>query len=192
MRSMMNDVVTLVKSDGRQFADIPANVQPKMIFIDDGKIPIEEGDHIERLLPNGLLERYLVLDRGFFGASGGFKDHYQIQVRKVTAIPRDPVAQTIIYNLHGANSRVNIQSHDQSTNVVTVSPTDLFAELRKALSDGVSDEGQRKALVRKVAELEAREGSPSYTDRYKEFMALAADHVTVIAPFVPALAQLLG
>lgn len=136
MRSMMNDVVTLVKSDGRQFADIPANVQPKMIFIDDGKIPIEEGDHIERLLPNGLLERYLVLDRGFFGASGGFKDHYQIQVRKVTAIPRDPVAQTTIYNLHGANSRVNIQSHDQSTNVVTVSPTDLFAELRKALSDG--------------------------------------------------------
>lgn len=192
MRSMMDDVVALVKGDGRRFEKIDANVQPKMIFIDDAKIPVEEGDHIERRLPNGLLEQYLVLDRGFFTGGGGIPDHYQIQVRKVTAIPRSPMSQTIIYNLHGANARVNIQSHDQSTNVVNVSATDLFNELRKALSEKVLDEAHCKELIRKVAELESTEGSPSYVEKYKEFMALAADHVTVIAPFIPALAQLLG
>jgi hypothetical protein len=189
---MMEDVVTLVKGDGRRFERIDANVQPKMIFIDDAKIPVEEGDHIERRLPNGLLDQYLVLDRGFFTGGGGIPDHYQIQVRKVTAIPRNPMSQTIIYNLHGANARVNIQSHDQSTNVVNVSATDLFNELRKALSEKVQDEARRKELIRKVAELESTEGSPSYVEKYKEFMAVAADHITVIAPFIPALAQLLG
>ena len=61
-----NAKVTLKKQNGEEYTDIPASVQSKKIFIDDVSIPIEEGDHLVRKLPNGLEEYYLVLDRGYF------------------------------------------------------------------------------------------------------------------------------
>ena len=39
--------------------------------------------------------------------------------------------------------------------------------------------------------MQAAAGTRSFVDRYKEFITLAADHVTVFAPFLPALTQLL-
>ena len=72
----MPHIVALVKQDRRRFEQIPADVQSKTIFIDDASLPIEEGDIIERQLPNGLLERYEVADRGFWD------DHYQVKVKR--------------------------------------------------------------------------------------------------------------
>jgi hypothetical protein len=80
------DTVNLVKPNGDRIEDIAANVQPSMIFIWDGSLPIEEGDKITRVLPNGLPESYLVLDRGFYAKRGSFPDHYQIKVRKESSI----------------------------------------------------------------------------------------------------------
>ena len=55
----MRDRVTLVKKDGSEIPDIRADVQPSMIFIDDESLPIEEGDHFARTLPNSRPESYL-------------------------------------------------------------------------------------------------------------------------------------
>ena len=85
LRGMMNDRVRLVKADGKEFGEVPANVQRNMIFIDDANLPIEEGDRLIRCLPNGLDECYLVLDRGLYSAVEGMQAHYQVQVRKATA-----------------------------------------------------------------------------------------------------------
>ncbi|OOR59994.1 hypothetical protein BGP34_04095 [Bacillus mycoides] len=56
--------VSLLKQNGQCIDDIEAHIQSKVIFIEDISIPIEEGDKILRVLPNGLSETYLVLDRG--------------------------------------------------------------------------------------------------------------------------------
>lgn len=57
----MNDRVTLVKKDGRQFPDIRADVQAKKIFIDgQPELPVEEGDHFTHKQRNGILVSYLV------------------------------------------------------------------------------------------------------------------------------------
>ena len=142
---MMTDRVTLVKQDGREFKDIPANVQPKKIFIDDASIPVEEGDRLVRSLPNGLRESYLVLERGYYDSFGRIPAHYQIEVRKESRPP--PVGgsgTTIVYNLHGANARVNIQSHDSSVNVVDATPDVVFETLRDAIRSGVGDAADRR------------------------------------------------
>lgn len=188
----MSDEVVLIKDNGTRIEGIAASVQKGKIFIDDGSLPIEEGDHLVRELPNGLEESYVVLDRGFYEGGGSIGSHYQCDVQKESAIPRPTGPKTVIYNLHGTHSRVNIQSHDESTNVQTVSRDDLFSGLRDSFMQEVEDEDMKHELIQKVAELEQAVETHEFTDKYKEFMALAADHVSTMSPFLPALAQLLG
>ena len=77
LSDFMTDRVTLVKANGERREGIKANVQPATILIDDGNVPLEEDDVLERTLPNGMIERYLVLDRGYFAAWQGHPAHYQ-------------------------------------------------------------------------------------------------------------------
>jgi hypothetical protein len=192
LKGMMDDRVALVKQDGTRHEDIPANVQPKKIFIDDASVPVEEGDRISRTLPNGLVESYLVLDRGFYEKFGGIPAHYQIEVRKESR-PPDPsrAGATVIYNLHGANSRVNVHSIDSSTNVVDATPDVVFERLRAALREAVAEETSRQELLKAVAKLEANQGGQGFVGAYKEFITLAAAHMSVLSPFIPALTQML-
>lgn len=191
LRSFMIDTVSLVKRDGRRIDNIKASVQTKKIYIDDGSLPIEEGDTITRTLPNGLEEEYRVIDRGYFGGMGGIKAHYQIEVRKTSRINTERPA-TVIYNLNGANPRVNNNSVDASMNVVSTSPDHLFDELRKAIESGVEDSFKKSELLSRVSDLESTRGMPTFLERYKAFVALAADHWGLMQPFVPALTQMLG
>jgi len=192
LRGMMKDQVTLVKADGTRRDGVRAHVQPKKIFVDDASVPIEEGDRILRKLPSGLTESYLVLDRGFFDSSVGIPAHYQIEVRKESRPPDPSRAQsTIVYNLHGPNSRVNIHSSDTSVNVVDATPNELFENLRATLREVVTDRDERSQLLKSVAALEATHGEPGFVSAYQDFITLAAAHMTVLTPFIPALTQLI-
>jgi hypothetical protein len=93
---MLTDSVSLVKTDGRQYDGIKAFVQPEMIFIADETLPIEEGDKITRQLPNGLIESYLILERGYMSPVRGIDAHYQVKVRKETTIPKRESPTTTI------------------------------------------------------------------------------------------------
>ena len=86
LRNMLRDRVTLVKQDGRRFENVRASVQSDKIFTDDPKLPIEEGDRFERSLPSGLLETYVVTDRGFMEGMGGISSHYRSKVEKAVAV----------------------------------------------------------------------------------------------------------
>jgi len=61
--------------------EIAAFVQSEIIFINDASLPIEEGDEIERILPNGLIEIYVVK----IGViSQNPPHHYQVKAIKKT------------------------------------------------------------------------------------------------------------
>ena len=92
-----NDIVKLRKQNGETYEDIKADVQPKQkkIFIDDASLPIEEGDIIERILPNSLIEQYKVIDRGFYNDFCGISAHYQVSVKKYTGKSCDFNKKTI-------------------------------------------------------------------------------------------------
>ena len=193
---LLSDRVTLVKSDGQRFESIRASVQPGKIFTQDPSIPIEEGDRFERTLPSGITEAFIVTDAGFYQGIGGIPSHYQSSVRKITAASssatsgRSPRSQ--VFNLTGPNPRVNIDSSDASTNVVIGDYATLFSNLRDAVTSSSLDEGTVRSIVQQVDAMESAVGTKTFTERYKEFIEVAADHMTLIGPFLPALTNLLA
>lgn len=191
-KELMNDTVSLLKSDERKFENIKASVQRDKIFIDDGSIPVEEGDTYVRKLPNGIVERYTVLDAGYYEGIAGIKTHYQSVVRKETKIEPKTQPTHIVYNLIGPNARVNIQSVDSSTNLVEIEPSELFEKLRAVIKHSIKDDNVSAQLSEKVDELHQTQGTKAFVTKYQEFMALAANHVTILAPFIPALSQMLS
>ncbi|HZQ45266.1 MAG TPA: hypothetical protein VFA99_18595 [Acidobacteriaceae bacterium] len=94
-----------------------------------------------------------------------------------------PMRQT--FNIHGPNARVNIDSIDNSTNVVHQRVP--LSELRKAIESGVSDGAERAAILQRLSDLEAANDRESGAKRYQAFIAAAANHMTLIGPYLPAL-----
>ena len=77
-----------------------------------------------------------------------------------------------------------------SPNIVNVETSALFEALHKSLDGSISDHALQQRLREAVDAMQVSAGTRSFLERYKDFIALAADHVTVFAPFLPALTQL--
>jgi hypothetical protein len=91
-------------------------------------------------------------------------------------------------HLHGDHSRINVNSTDNSTNIVSESR--VFLEMRETAA-AVPDEADRAHIVAAVGELEKAQGSVGFFPAYQTFIEVAANHMTLFAPFLPALAQML-
>ena len=63
--------------------------------------------------------------------------------------------------------------------------------MRKTVQQAVEDSEVSTELLRRIDDMQAAIGSPGFAGRYKEFVAVAADHLTLLAPFLPALTQML-
>ena len=161
----LNDRVTLVRKSGQRFEDLPALVESGQIFKHDPKIPIGEGDQFERKLPSGIVEP--------------------------SPRPRQAAGPQVVYNLIGPNARVNIRSSDSSTNVVSVESAVLFDNLREAIRKSSLDSAVERQLIQNVGAMQSAVGTKMFPERYGEFISAAADHMTLVAPFLPALTQLL-
>jgi hypothetical protein len=94
-------------------------------------------------------------------------------------------------HLHGDNPRVNLNSTDNSTNVASVSCDLLFIQMKEKASS-IADETERKAILTRLDELEGTQGSGGFLQAYQNFIASAANHVTLFGPLLPALTQLLS
>lgn len=93
-------------------------------------------------------------------------------------------------DLSGQGARLNQGSSDHSVNTV-VGESQLFAEIEDALA-GVKDQAARETLVALTREMKAAQGKPGFVATYQKFVTAAADHMTVLTPFLPALTALLG
>jgi hypothetical protein len=62
--------------------------------------------------------------------------------------------------------------------------------MRKA-TEGVADRDTQLRLTQTVSALESTVGTRGFADCYRQFVADVADHMTVFAPFLPALSELL-
>jgi hypothetical protein len=190
---MTKDNVSLVKQSGEEFDNIKALVQSNLIVIEDSTLPIEEGDLLLRKLPNGLFEKYIVIDRGFIGGIGGsISAHYQVKVNKEGTIKDNERPTNVTYNLHGAQSRVNIHSQDNSTNISNETSETVFTDMRQAIQNNIHNTNEREILLAKLDELQQAKGSTSFIEKYRDFVELAEKHITIIAPFIPALSQFLS
>jgi len=186
LNSVANDIVALVKQDGTRTENVKAVVQSTDITIFDTSLNVEEGDRIERRLPSGRVESYLVLDTGFSPGHSPAPAFYQMKVRKESAIRDDRGGSSIVYNRTGPNARVNVNSMDSSTNITNVNSAELFVKMRDAAAE-IQNSERRQLMVERIEEMERSQGSQGFAKRYSEFISLAADHMSLFAPFMPAL-----
>ena len=130
--SFLNDKIRVINSQGDIVVDeIKAHVQPDKIDIHNGKINIKEGDYIERLLPNGNTEKYLVLDAAYHASFHAIPERYECIVEKVTSLPKKN--SNTVYHFNGNNSRVYNNSIDNSNNILNFSNEELFKNLQEVI-----------------------------------------------------------
>ena len=81
------------------------------------------------------------------------------------------------YNVRisGPNARVNIASHNQSTNIVADS--DVFGEIAAVLKASVTNAENLENLLIAVQEMKEYQGNSGFVAAYQKFVSLTADHL---------------
>ena len=100
-------------------------------------------------------------------------------------------AGSTVYIQSGPGGRLNVNSTDNSVNVVSISEGDVFPRLRQEIEANVIDPAKRQEIVAKLDELEQSRGTPTYAARFRDFIAVTADIVTIIGPFIQPLTTLI-
>lgn len=91
-------------------------------------------------------------------------------------------------DVSGANARANLGATDQSTNQIVHG--DVFGDLKSAIEGGASGDEQVRLLAA-LEDMRAKRGSSGFADAYQKFVTAAANHMQLVAPFLPALSTLL-
>lgn len=196
-KHLMKDKISLEKQNGEVFNNIQSSVQENKIYILDSSLKIEEGDRIKRILSNGLEEKYIVINSDFYEKNFSIPAHYELKVRKETSIEHTQL-QTTTYidnstnTFNGNQNRINKHANDYSTNVsYNRSETSVFNQLRKTISESEVPQIEKNEIMSQIDLLEGSVGKPSFLEKYQNFITKAANHMTLISPFIPELTKLL-
>lgn len=182
------DTIRILSKDGSAPSrTIKAKVTPEKVVTYETDIVVKEGDQVERQLSTGDTELYDVYEVHFTEQGVIKPPSYELKVTKTTAIPR-PAAGHIVYILNGNNARVYNNSSDNSSNVVNVSPTDLFRELKNVISTKVPD---NYILLVLAEAMEKESGTDKYLKSYVKFIEESAIHLGELHPFIPGLSSLI-
>lgn len=178
----------IVAPDGTVRCTTAGHVSEKSITIPDTSITVEPGDEIRRKLPNGREEVFLVKDARYADAFHVIPAHYEISIARKGAFPSRTAGHHI--NVSGQNARVNIGSADHSKNFAVGG--DIFDSLKSAVQTSISDNAKVAELTAAIDEMKRQKGGPGFAVAYQKFISVLADHITVVAPLLPALTTLLG
>lgn len=157
------------------------------VVIFDTAVHIEPRDELRRTLPNGYEETFEVRDAVFQQGMGGIPSFYDVKIARKGSFPQGTGGHYI--NVTGPNARVNLNSTDNSTNMMIAGS--LFGDLRSAIEVGVSDPSERDALTEALGRLEQATAKDDKLDAYQRLIAAGANHMTILAPFLGALSELL-
>jgi len=137
--------------------------------------------------PSGLESHYPQMVAQAVGLSANLVKT-KIDRRRLMAKESSPITN---YYVQGENARVNVNSSDNSVNVVMESEEEFFGTLQQRIESGVPEGSERRKILDALIVLRESHGKPSFAQRYTDFMAAAANHITVIVPFIPALTEML-
>lgn len=181
------DQIKIVSPEGEIRSSVLGYYDGKGFIVDDMKVDVRVGDEIRRSLPNGQEEVFLVDDPQYFG-SGGFGPHYQVRVSRRGAFAPHSGGNYSI-SVSGMNSRVNFNTTDQSINIGH--DNSVFSEIRSALEASGMPPATLMEVDIRLAEMKAAKDKISFAKAYQNFVGVIADHISVVAPFLPALTEVL-
>ena len=166
-----------------------------MLKTEDFNPPIKKDDILyisEQLSQHGLID-WKPLKNGPRLVDGSGK----ITANGIDVIENDglnsPIQIFIPQNINISNSTgVQIgNNNSQEINLASHNHSQLFIDIKSTLSNGIQDTTERESVLLKLQELESSIGSPAYLSNYQSFMSAAANHMTILAPFLPVLSQLI-
>lgn len=85
---------------------------------------------------------------------------------------------------NGHQNRTTVNGVDASTNTLSI---DVFEQLHSAVTTNIDNAADRDALLELIKQMDAKKNTTGFKDVYTSFLVSAANHMTVIAPFLPAL-----
>ena len=186
------DIITVIDQAGTTRGQTQAAVDKNKIYTRDTSLLIEEGDTIERDLPHARKEKLSAKHVQFHGVPGSGREFYEITIGKPDSFAHRPSERGVsVYVNDSPHTRVNLNSVDSSNNVVSIRANEVFQQTRHLLETGVANSEERTALLQSVKEMEAAHGTQDFITKYKDFMGLAANHMTVLTSVIPALTALL-
>jgi hypothetical protein len=101
-----------------------------------------------------------------------------VEERKVVPKIKPPqVGHNITLNA-GHNARVNVDSVDQSVNTVTITEQNVFSTIRDIVTKSVP-EAEQTEILKRVEAMEASANKPTFRERYREWVSVAADHLAL-------------
>jgi hypothetical protein len=115
----------------------------------------------------------------------------QIDRRRLMPRKNEGPSITTIYNVQGDHARWNVNSTDNSVNIITKPSDEFFKTLRGRIESEIAGEDERRKILAALTALQESHGKPPFAQRYTDFIATAANHITVVAPFIPALTEML-
>jgi hypothetical protein len=188
------ELVTLVAKDGTATQGIEMVFQGEEgSFLTFDLAPeYNEGDEIRRQLPGGREQVFLIQSVQFRkGALGAIPDFYTLRVLKKGQVP---VGTGGNYNItvSGDGAHINLHSTDNSTTSVHKSaPVTIFAELLAKVESEVHDVVAAERITTAIHNMESASNRKSLLTGYNEFLAAAANHMTLFLPLMPALTALI-
>lgn len=185
MNSLNKHTFTLLKSNGKEIKDVKGDIQKKKVFVKDANIPIEADDFIIQELPNGNIEKRKVVSVYSTGKNQYASAAYECDLEVIGQQTKN--TNQIVYNIHNAD-KVNINSNDNSTNNTTITPNEVFDKIQDIIKTQIDN---NENLLKSLEDLKSSKGKPSFTHKYQAFINAAASHMTLIAPFIPALTQMM-
>lgn len=181
IKDMAKDKIIIQKQNGKIYECDNADIQKTKAFIFCGEIPLEEYDIIIHKIREGYEREYVVTNVGYYEKT--FGPHYQadIESKKVFDNKQN---ETLIndINVNANNSKVNINSIDNSINFIQIPFDEIYEKLEE-----IEDETVRYESIKCLKELEESNDGETYKNKYVEFIGILSDHMTIIAPFIPIL-----
>lgn len=152
------------------------------------RVSIGQGHDIVEAVRNQVLDWALALE-----GDGVHGEGFTFSAEERGRAKGNPVTYNIgnIGTFAGNLGEGNASGSITATQNATVSNT--FAELAAAIDAQVPDHTKRQELVKAVEDMEkAAPDRSTFAKAYGRFMSAASDHMTVVSPFLPALAAYLS
>jgi len=118
-------------------------------------------------------------------------DLYKLENGELDMSFKYPNQTTNITNISNVSGKVNYQSEDHSVNITSSNVGQLFSDINNAIDQSNINKDEKQKLSTLVSELEKSHSKGNFKENYKKFIQDVASHIGIIAPFLPALSNLL-
>lgn len=71
-------------------------------------------------------------------------------------------------------------------NVINKSSDELFEEIRNIVNENIKN---NEKIIKAINEMESNKNKESFMNSYQKFISSMSNHMSLIAPFIPALSQ---